>query len=158
MKKIRGLKKHYKKIKRNLLNVPLHLDDEESWYNMWHVHAEGKGVSNLSLKHRRSHIKELLSFMNVIEEHSRKTKLPFQTWIHIDAESGNCDSLFIHTPNPHTEYPYVITTKYYKEPIIDSKLLGMIDEQYYEVMKIDTIYGQNYLIAKRNLGEPLYIN
>ncbi|AKG36180.1 hypothetical protein [Paenibacillus durus] len=132
MKKTRGLKKHYRRIRKNLINIPLHLDDKESWYNMWHVHVEGKGISNISLKHRRSHIKELLNFLDGVEDHSRNSKLPFQTWIHIDAESGTCDSLYIHTPNPHTEYPYIIATKITKEMKVDPMFAGIIDEKNYE--------------------------
>lgn len=155
--KIRGLRKHYKRIRRNLLNIPLHLDEEESWYNMWHVHTEGRGISNLSLKHRRSHINELLKLMNIIEEHSINSKLPFQTWIHIDSESGTCDALFIHTPNPHTEYPYLLTNNYTEELQLSVLLLGLVDEKSYKVMKLETIYGQNYIIVKRDVGESLCI-
>ncbi|OPA73666.1 hypothetical protein BVG16_26565 [Paenibacillus selenitireducens] len=154
MKKFRGVRRHYYKVNNLINSISFHLNETDSWYNFWHVHLEGRGVSNLSVKHRRNHIKLLKKLLERIEDHSKESKLEFQTWILIDSESGTNDSVYMHTLNPHSDFPF------FNENILwganfPELFEGIFDEDEYVIGKTRNEYGNGYIIYKRKLGIPL---
>jgi hypothetical protein len=73
MAKIRGKRRYYRKIKKRIQNFNHHLSEENSWYNMWHIHFDGKGISE-KIKDRRSHIRHYIVECydkNAVEKHPR---------------------------------------------------------------------------------------
>lgn len=76
MKKFRGQKRYYQKLKRRVKEFRLDLDDGH-WYDMWHIHLDWQGYSNLGGKHRRQHLRLLFILFSYILESVSDYKKPF---------------------------------------------------------------------------------
>ena len=75
-------------------------------------------------------------------------------------DSGQ-DALYFHTPNPYTEYPYIISQMAYmigcqlKHPPL-KKYLEMLMEQGYTVLSSEE--EKSCIVFKKNVGETPYRN
>jgi hypothetical protein len=152
MKKFRGVRRHYRKIEKQIFNQELHFDDE-SWYNHWHIHLDWKGITDNSVKHRRSHIKKYLKILERIDHQSGGTGIDFQSWICIDPGLGSCDAIYVQTKNPHSEYPIQISDIEW-DIEMPELLKGLINNEY--------VIGRTkyksffyYYVYKTGIGRPL---
>ena len=153
MKKFRGIRRHYRKIGKLISDQVFHFDDE-SWYNHWHLHLDWKGVTDESVKHRRSHIKYYLKIFERIENQSRGKGIDFQTWICIDPGFGSVDAIYIQTNNPHSEYPIQISEIEW-DIEIPELLKGLINKEEYVIGSTKHKKSFYYYIFKIGLGKPL---
>lgn len=73
---------------------------------MWHIHFDGKGVSE-KVRDRRSHVKHYIELCQKISDSVLSNSKPFQAWIFLDSEYPTCDALYLHTSNPHSSFPFI---------------------------------------------------
>jgi len=77
---------------------------KKSYFDFWHLHVDFAGDGNKDWETRKKFLDEQLKAFAYL-----KTKLDvyphqFQIWICIDEEDSSQDGVYIHSPNPNSEY------------------------------------------------------
>jgi len=151
-KKTRDLKRHYRYIERELKEFELDLSDS-SWYNLWHIHLDWDGITNVSHTHRRNHILYYIRILEKIEKLTSKNKRDFQTWILLDGYRGYNDAIYFHSSNPHTEFPIKFNEVDWN---VDTPLIikNLIDLSEFNIgkFKVEEQNSYSYIIQKKGLG------
>lgn len=93
----------------------------ESWWNLWHRHLENSG--HRRWRYRLESIKGLSLMFRTIAQAKERFHTPFQLWIKLSGKDPYGDSVYLHTPNPHTEFPIRV-----KADWNDSRLLPLFHE------------------------------
>jgi len=161
MKKItRDLKKHYRHVERAIKDFNIDFSNE-NWYNGWHQHLDIKGLSDISVKHRKIHLSYYLKLLDKIELLTKDSTKEFQTWIFIDGEWGGYDAIFIHTQNPHSDFPmnfndgeYNVELPEFLNGLFDSSKyrIGRLNQEYIDDDTNEIKYNQSFIIQKVGLG------
>jgi hypothetical protein len=154
LKKFRGLRRRCRQIQRNLDDFGLYLDDD-SWYNIYHLHLDWKGITDYSVRNRRSYIKWYLLFLDKIEALTEGDSKPFQAWILLDSGFGSADAVYFHTENPHSQFPLKFDD--FEWDIQPNDLLrGLIDLDKYDLGRCQ-YNGRfySYCLQKKGLGISL---
>ena len=159
MKKLRGLKKYYKRLEtENDLKKAtwFDLDDPNAWFDNWHLHFDWKGLGNGSFRKRKPHLDKLFRHFEILLEETKKLKKDFQLYAVILDYDSYSDALFLHTQNPnHDNFPYQYETLSKKSTLKNKKLEDYLNE----LKDFEKYYGsaeENFcVIFKLNVGiEP----
>ncbi|MCY9698217.1 hypothetical protein [Paenibacillus alginolyticus] len=155
--KIRGKRRYYRSLKKMIQNFSHHLSEETTWYNMWHMHFDEKGITE-NVKDRRSHIKHYIELLRKIKISDLSNAKPFQTWIFLDSVDPTCDALYLHTSNPYRHYPFINQTIFWlnEEKVIPELLKSIVKLDNFEVGEYKHDDGRrDYFIRMANLGMSL---
>lgn len=155
MKKLRGLRKYYRKLEtENDLEKANWLDfeDPELWLDHWHLHFDWWGMGNTSFKKRKPHLDKLFRHFELLEEETQKLKIDFQLFAIIFDYDSWSDALYIHTPNPNNNFP-----RQYEKVRLESTLSNPDLERYLnEYPDYEKLYGtgnENFCVLfKKGLG------
>ena len=87
-KRLRGQRRYFRRIHRDAAAFELDVQPD-SWWNLWHYHADWRGWGNRGWRYRLEHLRALCRV--------------FQT---ISGEDAGEDATYLHTPNRHgTPFP-----------------------------------------------------
>ena len=154
-RKIRGKKRYYRKLRENADKFRL-IENADHLFNLWHCHIDSKSISSLGWKHRKAHLDSLFIIYNQLVAETKILKNPFQLWLIVHEKNGYDDSVYLHTPNPHTEFPCILrNVKWGKKHI----------EQYFQEylapheIRVGVSYNEDqgqkvYYIYSPTVGEP----
>ncbi|MFZ6800536.1 hypothetical protein [Undibacterium sp. Di24W] len=104
----------------------------ENWCNHWHQHFDWDSRGEQSRLEHRKHIRPLMRAFSKVRNELTKQEEPFQIFVSINPSDPGSDALYVHTPNPHTDFPLVfedltfITT-------LPPLLLGLVCLKNYQV-------------------------
>lgn len=157
MEKIRGRRRYYRSLKKMTQDFSHHLSEETTWYNMWHMQFDGKGICE-NVKDRRSHIKHYIELLRKIHSSDLSNTKPFQAWIFLDSKDPTCDAFYLHTSNPYRPYPFINKTIFWlnEEKVIPELLKNIIKLENFEVGEYKHYDGRSdYFIRLANLGMSL---
>jgi hypothetical protein len=73
---------------------------------LWHHHLDFRGEGDRSWGDRRRHLEAQVSLLLRVEQLTRSWALPHQAWLQIYPADSWEDCIWLHTPNPNSEYPY----------------------------------------------------
>lgn len=156
MKKQRGLKKYYKRLKiTNDLDKAtwLYFDDSNAWFDNWHMHFDWKGFGNNSFKKRKPHLDKLFRHFGLLETQTKKLKKDFQLYAVILDYDSYYDALFLHTTNPNSDnFPFQ-----YNNLVLESTITNKDLKYYLNGLKtFEKYYGtaeENFCVLfKTNIG------
>jgi len=155
MKKIRGLKKYYKRLEtENDLDKAtwLNFDDPDIWLDNWHLHFDWKGFGNNSFKKRKPHLDKLVRHFDILEKETTKLNKEFQLYAVLLDRDSYSDALFLNTPNPNNKFPWK-----YNDLSTTSNLTNIELVDYIKGLKgFDKFYGkgdENFCVLyKNNIG------
>lgn len=128
---------------------------QNSFFDFWHLHVDFDGDGNKDWETRKRFLDEQLELFDYI-----KTKLidyphPFQLWIGIDEDDSSQDGIYIHTPNPNSDYfPHYVDNDH-KVDYKVKELKDYLDKSKLTVMKstnFDSIY---YFLFDEKFGVTL---
>ncbi|WP_339135779.1 MAG: hypothetical protein WGN25_18875 [Candidatus Electrothrix sp. GW3-4] len=103
-RKVRGLGRYYRQLMSKAENFSI-IAEPDHWFNYWHSHIDQNGSSNKSWKNRRKHIQALFAMFHRIVHETNLLEIPFQIWLCLYEKNGYDDAVYLHTPNPHSEFP-----------------------------------------------------
>lgn len=158
MRKLRGQKKYYKRLATaNDLDKPswLDFDDPNFWLDNWHLHFDWRGLGNCSFKKRKPHLDKLVRHFELLESETKKLKTKFQLYAVLLDYDSYSDALFLNTPNPNNEFPWIYTDLTKSSNLNNIELKNYINglegfEKYYGSA------GENYcLLFKKSIGIEL---
>lgn len=166
MKKRRGLKRYYRNLhKQDVSSYWCEaLSDNEAWFNFAHEHFDWPGYGNKSWKEHKEHLNVLFKHFSIIENWLKSIERPIQMFAVIHTDDSEQDALYLHTPNPHTDYPInflkngcIIGVNSHNVPMSD--YLHDLEKQGYTVLtspeKTNNDYLGSYVVFKNGVGESL---
>jgi hypothetical protein len=107
-RKKRGLRRYYRKLIENAENYSI-IKEPDHWFDYWHYHIDERNTSNRSWKNRKLHLKALCIIFHRIAKEAKALNTPFQLWLIMHEKNGYSDAVFLHTPNPQSEFPTKIS-------------------------------------------------
>ena len=168
MKKRRGLKKYYRKLHKQDVNRYWceALSDNEAWFNLAHEHFDWSGYGNRSWRENIEHVDMLFKHFSIMENRLKGIERPIQMFAVLHINDSEQDALYLHTPNPHTDYPInfvkngcTVGINCHDIPITD--YLKDLEKQGYTVLTSPRETNNNYLgsfvIFKNGVGESLIV-
>lgn len=123
----------------------------EAWCNHWHQHFDRDGLGSRSRLEHRKHIRPLMrAFSRVRHELAHQGK-PHQVYVCIHPMDPGSDAIYVHTPNPHSEFPsHFDDLKFIS--MLPPLLMGLVSLAHYQV-GIGKYKGQNwYTVLPRQCG------
>jgi len=79
----------------------------DPWFDLWHYHADYRIQRKLKPAQRHQHLQKVFSIWNEVERFASQLKTPWQSWVLIDPDTPDNDSVYLHTPNPNQDnFPY----------------------------------------------------
>ena len=80
-----------------------------SYFDFWHLHVDFNGKGNKNWETRKKFIDKQLKLFDYLKTKLKSYPNQFQLWIGIDEEDSSQDGLYIHTPNPNSDYfPHIV--------------------------------------------------
>jgi hypothetical protein len=158
MKKLRGLKRYYKKLEteNDLTKMSwLSFDDPNISLNKFHFHFDRRGLGDNCYRRRKPHLDKLFRHFCILEKETKKLKTEFQLYAVLLDNESYYDALFVNTPHPNNEFPWK-----YKDLSNESTLKNTDLENYINDLEgFEKRYGvanQSFCVLfKKNTGvEP----
>ena len=78
--------------------------DPNVWFHYWHAHDrdyQGGEYADPS-----AHLLELGSVFAYLQDKAREIPGDYQIWISLDPADPLQDAVYVHTPNPHSDFPH----------------------------------------------------
>ena len=75
------------------------------WYHHWHKHVDWEREGNNDHFVRRACLEALVAMMLKARKQLHGGG-PYQVWLRVDESDSGQDCFFVHTPNPHSDFPF----------------------------------------------------
>ena len=126
-----------------------------SFFDFWHLHVDFDGEGNKDWKTREKFMEELLKAFEYLKTKLADYPHPFQLWIGVDEEDSSQDGVYIHTPNPNSDYfPHVVDND---ETVMfkSGELREYIERIGLSVIKSRNLDSNYYFLFDNNIGTTL---
>ena len=155
MRKLRGLKKYYKRLEtENDLNKINWLNFEEPniLLNNLHFHFDRRGLGDNSYRRRKPHLDKLFRHFCILEKETKKLKTEFQLYAVLLDNESYYDALFVNTPSPNNEFPWKYKNSSNESTLTNTDLANYIND----LEGFEKLYGvanQSFCVSfKKNIG------
>lgn len=105
-KRLRGLKRYFRGVFSKVEAFELDVS-EGAWYDFWHYHPDWYGYGNRSWSMRARHLEALAKMFARSTQQLTQLNRPYQLWMYLDAHDSSQDAVYVHSSNPHSEFPLV---------------------------------------------------
>lgn len=126
-----------------------------SFFDFWHLHVDFDGDGNKDWETRKNFLDEQLDLFEYIKSKLSDYPHPFQIWIGVDEDDSSQDGIFIHTPNPNSDYfPHVVVN----DDKVDCKVKELkhyLDKTKLTLIKSTSDYSNYYFLFDENVGVSL---
>jgi hypothetical protein len=122
--KFRGKRRYFRGVAKRAAAFSI-APGPDSWWDLWHYHADWRGWGNLRWLYRRAHLRALATVFNAIYEAQSQFATPFQTWVLLADGGTGGDATYLHTPNRNSDnFPLVLAHVQW-ETLRDSELTSL---------------------------------
>ena len=118
------------------------------WCNWWHEHLDWQGRCRASRFERQRLIRLVLLVLNRAQRELAAQPVPFQLFAGIVPHDPGADAVFVHTPNPYSDFPLVFES-YVFGATVPPRLLGLLDPERYLIGVTVSEGRESYLIFPR---------
>ncbi|MEC5398831.1 hypothetical protein [Uliginosibacterium sp. H1] len=77
----------------------------DNWCNYWHEHFDWESRGTRSRLEHRKHLRPLMHAFARVQSQLHQQSKPHQVFVSIYPNDPGSDALYVHTPNPHSDYP-----------------------------------------------------
>jgi hypothetical protein len=138
--KLRGLKRLKRNVEREVQMAKLDLN-QDSWYSYWHHHLDWHGLGSNSGKWFAFFVNQFHLLHYKYFEQIKEQEFKAQLWLTFDPSDFGQSGIYIHSPNPNTDFPYVfkdtlITQDKVPKEFVNAKLH---DQLQYSISKSDCL-------------------
>ena len=102
------------------------------WCDYWHIHFDWESRGKHSRHEHRRHIRPLMHAFARAQGELRRQSTPYQIFVCIHPSDPGSDALYIHTPNPQTEFPVKFNDCRFSNSI-PPLLMGLVNAGRYEI-------------------------
>jgi hypothetical protein len=125
---------------------------QRSFFDFWHIHVDFRGDGNKDWTTRKKFMDEQLKAFEYLKTRLADYPRPFQLWVGVDEDDSSQDGVYIHTPNPNSDYfPHVVDND---ETVIfkSSELRAYIEGTGLTVVKSKNMDSNYYFLFDKNIG------
>ncbi len=133
-KKKRGLKRYYRNLKNPKPPSILDYENEQSWFDFYHIHIDSDGLGNSNWQARKAHLDALFLLASKIQTQLKELRKPYQFWLEIYEHDSREDALYIHTEN-HTNSSFPNFLDFDDDAHIGQPLLSYLSDKKYRIFK-----------------------
>jgi hypothetical protein len=128
---------------------------QDSYFDFWHLHVDFDGDGNKDWKTRKKFMDEQLKAFEYLKTKLATYPHPFQLWIGVDEDDSSQDGVYIHTPNPNSDYfPHIVEND--DSVIFQSKeLKAYVERTGLTVIKSKNMDTNYYFLYDSNFGISL---
>lgn len=118
-------KRHFRKVMRkaNEFIVDTSPDD---WYHHWHYHVDWGGHGNRGWRYRSKYTQALCIVYRKFADNLNNIQKPCQLFIFLDGSDAGQDAVYFHTPNPHSDFPMVVSSTRWGIPEVEQVIGGFL--------------------------------
>jgi hypothetical protein len=77
----------------------------DNWFNLWHAHVDMHAHGRESPAHRQAELHALIRLHQKIRDEMASFRKPYQQFVLISQSDPGADAVYLHSKNPHTEFP-----------------------------------------------------
>jgi hypothetical protein len=125
--------------------------DEDDWFYYCHWHRDWCGVGNVSQEARLITLRAHLHIFACLARTALHLQKPFQLFLSLPHEDAGQDAVYMHTPNPHSPFPAVLS----EAPWGCRKLEELLHELLPEFQFAACRQEFNYVAYAIGVGVPL---
>ena len=103
-KKPRGVLRRALRAVSEVETSQLHTGPDD-WYAYWHHHLDWYGLGNLNPRIRLIFLEGYAKLFDRYAQQAPELGKPYQLWISLTIHDAGQDAVFLHTPNPHADFP-----------------------------------------------------
>jgi hypothetical protein len=122
---------YWRKIWRNARTVRVELE-KTGWCDQWHMHLDLNGRGNINRTEHRRHLKPLFTAFYRVQHELRGASVPCQVFLSIHPKDAGSDALYVHTPNPQSEFPLDFSYCSFVD-YIPPLLMGLLQQDRYRI-------------------------
>lgn len=162
MKKRRGLRRYYRKLRQlnefaSAVSWLEDIHDPDSWFYYAHIHFDWSGYGDTRWKERAEHLDVMFRHYDMFAGECRQVDRAYQVYAVVHEFDSGSDALYVHTPNPYGDnYPmrwnYTETCTFKTKNLIE--YLGKLKAQGYSVLYAPA--GSRYsdcIVFQESLGD-----
>jgi hypothetical protein len=115
-RRLRGKHRYLRSVQRRAASIDI-APRPDSWWDLWHYHADWDGWGNHGWRLRRAHLSALATVFRTIASQSVNFRTPFQAWIFLSGTDAGTDATYLHTPNPNANnFPLLLPELRFESP------------------------------------------
>lgn len=128
----------WRKARRFAIDLP-----GKKWCDLWHTHFDWDSRGRRSRFEHRKHIRPLMFALARANTELASQSTPYQLFACIYPTDPGSDALYVHTPNPQSEFPATFE-EYQFTDACPPLLMGLVDVDRYKVGISKKIQGGSY--------------
>jgi len=117
----------WRKARRLAINLP-----DKKWCDYWHMHFDWDSRGKRSCFEHRKHIRPLMFALAKTKGELARQPTPYQVFACIYPSDPGSDALYVHTPNPQTEFPAQFENCLFTD-VCPPLLMGLVDLERYKI-------------------------
>jgi hypothetical protein len=123
-RKFRGKRRYFRGVAKRAAAFSV-APGPDSWWDLWHYHADWRGWGNLRWSYRRAHLRALSAIFNAICEARTQFSTPFQAWVLLADDGSGGDATYLHTPNKNSDNFPLVLDRMHWETVRDPELTSL---------------------------------
>lgn len=124
-------REYWLKLWRDARQFAVDLPDRQ-WCNYWHKHFDWHSRGSRSRFEHRKHIRPLMRAFARAQQELSQEALASQVFVQIHPQDPGSDALYIHTPNPHSEFPEPFDRCRFAS-VLPPLLMGLVSKERYRI-------------------------
>lgn len=153
-KKFRGKRRYFGRIDQKAKDFRLE-NTADNWWNLWHYHADWLGYGNCCWRYRKRHLSALMKVYSTCAQQMMATGRDFQLWIQIAAGDAGQDAVFLHTENPHSDFPFFFENVYWEQADVAQYFEGLLGLGDIEAGKMVWEEDSSFVVYLKGIGKTL---
>ena len=126
-----------------------------SFFDFWHIHYDFNGKGNKSIKERLKYLQEAFRIYDALAKKLERFPHNYQLWIGIDEEESGDDGVYIHSPNPNSDYfPHLVKNERI-ETFKNIELRDFLYKSGFEIIESINFDTNYYILYKKEIGIDL---
>ena len=125
-KRFRGKRRYFERLDRRSRAYDLYIEPNMWWY-YHHEHLDYMGRGNLRWKYRRPSLLAHIALLKRIGSELSDFTGEFQAWLSVAVPNAINDAVYLHSPNPHSEFPADFSNTVREASTIPDELLSLDD-------------------------------
>jgi hypothetical protein len=153
-KKIRGLKRYFRRVFRGAESFCQDVNlDESSYFAYHHYHPDRFGYGNLNWRMRARHLEAIAFVFATLAQQLNQFDKPHQVWIYLDADA-QYDAVYVHSPNPNGDnFPLTLDDAEWGVPEVSGYFEALLPGYHLRAGRWSN--SDSYYIYSPDLGVPL---
>jgi hypothetical protein len=141
-------RKYWRKLWREVRGFRINLPDKQ-WCNYYHQHFDWDSRGAKSRLEHRKHIRLMMHAFARARVELASQETPYQLWAQIHPSDPGSDAIYVHTPNPHTEFPMGDSDER-SVSLVPPLMMGLVCLKSYRLVVCESESSKWYVVSPRD--------